>query len=650
MKKIKYTQEEWIKKIEEELPKDYQIGLHQIGVFGTEEAKKSVRRNNPITYLRKIKPEDYCQSIINNGFNSKWDFIDHTLMFFGSVGKITDPKSSYRRKQFLEYEYQEVEKSGKDLYDIIVAMPYQVSIDNQNYILGHLGHGEDMLDEELSAAKRVFYKSGVPKEFIYGYICKKNGTIEFVPNKKYIRELTPQEQEEFYKHFIEEKKLEPEKEMVKQSELKEKELEQEKEPLEAMREAMIDEQRKILSLIQESIDLKHKSLVPFERYSFLQRHITQRSKYKKYLESREQGLKENEKRVKKIKEINEALLKKGYGSSSSYKSLIETKIKSLKEADSFEKLGFENSEAGIKALLAKGIDFKVQSCQQAFELAPEYFGGNVEFMLRAIKENLEFLKYDRTDNEEVYKQAIKIKLENLRKITSPAHESIDREHQIKELEYDLEEIENPKQVSEGKYKVPHKFMFEEIRNKINDDQAHYFYSTVDGKYSKEFGEELEQLYENQEFMVGIHGRSENPEIEKRIFSEGLRNSQQNATTALNRTVAFGKDLSFVNLLDYRIPYDGSKSDVAIILTLPKKVFDKENPVPIWGSNSKDGDENYVLPQYIYGAYHGGTDGENRKILKNEQAKMNYRYLKYDYNSTRQGIVVENNAIEENNIR
>lgn len=158
---------------------------------------------------------------------------------------------------------------------------------------------------------------------------------------------------------------------------------------------------------------------------------------------------------------------------------------------------------------------------------------------------------------------------------------------------------------------------------------------VDGVYDKKFGEELEGLYDNPDIILGIHGGNANKDKEESIFRQGLKNSMQNADTALDRTVAFGKNLTFTKVLNYRIPYNGLETENAIILTLPRNTFDAKNPVPIWGSNNREGNDNYVLPRYVYGLYHGISDGANRKIIRNNIAKeeqATYKYLKYDYQS------------------
>lgn len=164
--------------------------------------------------------------------------------------------------------------------------------------------------------------------------------------------------------------------------------------------------------------------------------------------------------------------------------------------------------------------------------------------------------------------------------------------------------------------------------------------------TKNFGKELESLYKNPNIMVCVHGRDESEKIERDIFSKGLKNSMQNADVSLSRTVAYGKNLTFTKLLNYRVPMNGCESETAIILTLPKTTLDPKNPVPIWGSTEKTGSDNYILPKYIYGLYHSKKDGENRSIIKNNSKQQEqYEYLKYDYQSSKSGLYEINDQKE-----
>lgn len=413
----------------------------------------------------------------------------------------------------------------------------------------------------------------------------------------------------------------------------ESESNQPKEPLEALKEMQIKEQEEILSLLREKQKISERAVIPYKKFNFFEKHILKRKQYKEYIKDRQNVIEANksEEKKKRLQEIDRILLSKGTVSLSS----VETKISEIKEANSLEELGIQDTNQAIELLTANGIEFKFKNCQQAFEWASEIFSKDKEFMKKAIKENVDFIKYDKTNDEELYKEVIELKIKEFQG-KEISDDSLKKLYALKE------ELESPKQVKEGKYKVPHKFMFEEIRN-----DAGYFYSEVDGVYDKEFGEELEKLYENPELLVGVHGLREDKEIEQAILTKGLKNSMQSADVALNRTVAFGKSLAFTKLLNYRIPYNGLESEAAVILALPKNVLDKENPVAIWGSHKRDGSDNYILPQYIYGLYHSKSDGENRKIIKSShKQEEKYEYLKYDYNSSRAGSV-EINEKEQN---
>ncbi len=637
-KSMNFNYEQWIEKISKDLPEDYQIGLHQVGVFGTEESKKAVRRNNPITYLRKIKPKDYCESIMKTGLKNRWNNILYTLAAFGSVDKIRN--NIIRQQEFLNYQYDAEnldENKNLELYDVIVATPRQISIGRNTYLLGNLSHPGDMEDSRNSVGERIFKNSDIPSEFIYGYICKQNERVEFTPNQQHISLKSELEQEMYFSKLIREKGISP-------IELEDKEIDNEKNgtrgPIDALKDMQTAEQKEILSLLQEKEDLTAKGMIPYRKFNFLERHLTKRKQYKEYITDRESALNANKENQKRVQEINKLLLAKGNPSITN----IKQRIDDISKAKTFEELGIKDSNEAIEILITKGIKFKFESYQQAFELAPEFFGRNPEFMKKAIREDIKFIGYDKTDDEELYREVINLRIKELevkkeKGDFSEPFEDISVPKELKELYYLKQEIENPKQVEKGKYKIPHKFMFEELRNNISRNELKYWYSQVDGVYDKEFGEELQALYENPDIIVGVHGLDENEYIENKIFTQGLKNSMQNADVTLDRTVAFGKDLAFTSLLNYRIPYNSNETESAIILTLPKKALDKENPVPIWGSHNPQGSDNYVLPQCVYGLYHAKSDGNNRKVIKNPHVKQEeYEYLRYDKKSSKHGTI------------
>ena len=87
-------------------------------------------------------------------------------------------------------------------------MPSQIEIDNEEYFLGHLAHSSDLkADPDMSMGKRIFNKSNIPKEFIYGYIHKHDGIIDFKPNLQHINMKNTEEQQNFFKKLVKYKGL-----------------------------------------------------------------------------------------------------------------------------------------------------------------------------------------------------------------------------------------------------------------------------------------------------------------------------------------------------------------------------------------------------------------------------------------------------------
>lgn len=648
-KVIKYNPDDWIKKISEDLDGDYQIGLHEVGIFGTNESKKAVRKNNPLTYLRRISPKDYCESIMKGGLLNRWDDISYTLYRFGSVDQIVN--SVLRKESFLNYEYEsDSENSSKELYDVVVAVPSRITVNGKDYDLGHLSHIEDIdANPEMSMGRRIFSKTNIPKEFIYGYIYKHDGIIEFTANPQYVSMKNMEEQEEFYKKFIEERHLTSIEDERKMQSRDNNKTEEKRGPLEVYKDFLIDKLNNILSLLQEKEDITKikTSIIPYKKFNFLQKYLFKRKEYREYICDRNSSIKQqDEKKAKdrdRLKEIERILAAEGFPTISS----VRQKIESLEKAQNFQELEVDDTNFVIETLLKNGIDPRFESYEQAFEIAPEYLGRNIGFMREAIKKDSRFIMFDKTDDEELYKEVIDKKIDELEKQLSKAEDpDLQIIDELKKLREYKKELESPKKVEEGRYKVPHKFMFEEIKNNEAYGNKNYWYIEVDGIYDKEFGEELEELYERPDIILGIHGLRENKDIEGNIFRQGLRNSMQSADTALNRTVAFGENLTFTKVLNYRIPYNGLECESAIILTLPKETFDSMHPVPVWGSNDITGSDNYILPQYVYGLYHGKSDGIDRRIIRNsikEQYRSTYKYLKYDSNSSLAHTFIETNV-------
>lgn len=134
-----------------------------------------------------------------------------------------------------------------------------------------------------------------------------------------------------------------------------------------------------------------------------------------------------------------------------------------------------------------------------------------------------------------------------------------------------------------------------------------------------FGKEMEKLYYDDDYVVGIHGSlHDSYDIEHSRFATGLLCIHG---PRINRTVKTKEDgLDFYSFLSYQYYED---SDVnAIIVRIPKD----EVTSPMW-MESRYGV--FLNPGYIYGYYKSFySDGRNRnpKIIKNPNyGKVNSSY-------------------------
>lgn len=227
---------------------------------------------------------------------------------------------------------------------------------------------------------------------------------------------------------------------------------------------------------------------------------------------------------------------------------------------------------------------------------------DVEFMRNAIEVNERFIVYDRTEDDSVYLTYIRRKKESLKR-------DEDRNKRLIECFEKIEqELLEPSEVEEGMYKIPHKFLFERIIRSEKDrelpasfDLNQYF--MLDGRYSKEFGETLQGLYDNPDYIFGIHGTSAIVQKEDidRVLSEGLRATTQGRGPGhLGSHVYYGENIDFIQALSF-VRNSVNLAETMFILQIPRSVFDGENPTPLYGSNSMILDQQaHILPEYMYG--------------------------------------------------
>ena len=273
---------------------------------------------------------------------------------------------------------------------------------------------------------------------------------------------------------------------------------------------------------------------------------------------------------------------------------------------------------------------------------------NPEFMKDLINRNMQYIEYDNSNEPELYMQYIEKMIQKLEeaKERNNANEftiniTINTAKKI------LEELNSPKEVEEGKYKIPRRFLFEGLRKSGKKDlellekgemidilSVGRDYLREDGCYKQEYGKKLEELYEDKDRFLVIHyinasyhfrAKDETMAIRDNIYKEGLHSSIQgmDCINTLDRTAhgTFEEDKSFMELMS---------PDHKMIIMLPKKALNKNSKEPIWGSDFPEADiqhPGYIFPEYIYGYINPDTEEiEENPISVENRKKYKYQFL------------------------
>ena len=357
-------------------------------------------------------------------------------------------------------------------------------------------------------------------------------------------------------------------------------------------------------------------ILPKRKFRFLSRIF----RYREYSRYNDEFKKALEKESNRLDEIRNGLKDIDTDINS-----IKREIDNLKYATSFENLNVDMEKA-IAYLIENQAGIKFKSCTQALELAPNIFGKNKEFMERAIDEDYTLIKFDQTDEIELYNKALEL--------VKNTENNIHRE----DIENLQRELYQPKKVPDGKYKIPRKYILQGIRNEIETmiTGSALSITVYDGVLNEDFGKQIQKLYEEPDTLLGMHNFCDNSNKEIKILSEGLLEAQkeENKRQKLCSTVAYpgspDRNLSFIEALSYiGVSGYGLNHKVAV-LKFPKNVLDKKQPIPIWGSQNKQQGPNYVLPKYIYGIIKVNEKDEPRiEINNHDREEQQYKYLKYD---------------------
>lgn len=273
---------------------------------------------------------------------------------------------------------------------------------------------------------------------------------------------------------------------------------------------------------------------------------------------------------------------------------------------------------------------------------------NPEFMKDLVNRNMQYIEYDDSNAPELYMQYIEKmiqKLEEAKERTNANEFAINMP--INTAKKILEELNSPKEVEQGKYKIPKRFLFEGLRKSSKRDlgllekgemidilSVGRDYLREDGCYKLEYGKKLEELYEDKDKFLVMHyinasyhfrGKDETIEIKNNIYKEGLHSSIQgmDCINALDRTAHgnFEDDKSFMELI---------APEHKIIIMLPRKLLAKNTEEPIWNSDFPEADiqhPGYISPEYVYGYINPDTEEiEENTIPVSDRKKYKYQFL------------------------
>lgn len=200
------------------------------------------------------------------------------------------------------------------------------------------------------------------------------------------------------------------------------------------------------------------------------------------------------------------------------------------------------------------------------------------------------------------------------------------------------EIKNPTKIDEKKYKIPHKYIIQDLL--LAEKQNHDLYqitSTLinfkkyNGFFDLSYGKKLEELFSDPNNYLYLHnivyrGQKLPPkqitEITNSICKNGLRLPDMGNEvgkieyTTLNTHTSTNR--SFFTYLPY-----WELGDAIVILQIPKKLID--NNQPVLGCNSEElsnNDPGHVLPQYVVG-FLSKLQFHQNQVNEKDQTKYPY---------------------------
>ena len=262
-------------------------------------------------------------------------------------------------------------------------------------------------------------------------------------------------------------------------------------------------------------------------------------------------------------------------------------------------------------------------------------------MASCVEYDMNLITLDQSNSPEVYKVFLEQYAENYlndARLNSMGYTPAEKKKLKENCVNLLAEITNPKEVSSGKFKIPHKYIFERLRAAMSPDSKSYGiedicdfaysdYAKFDGELTQRDGEKLVALYEDKDEYLYLHSinykgdktEEEQREILDAIKREGLMIPSEGDLSHTTLNTKDDKDLGLLHFLSYW----GGSSPI-IVAQVPKVEVDGKKPI-IGYADAEPETRGRLLPKYIVGYVENGDYDSNEYLTSSVLSEEVVRY-------------------------
>lgn len=397
------------------------------------------------------------------------------------------------------------------------------------------------------------------------------------------------------------------------------------------KESATEEQKQEYEEAKKDLEAKEKSLVEPKKSFFFR--LFRRRLYLKQVAEYNKGLEDIDAARKRITSAGLILEQK------------ETAVAKLEEAKTSELAIFEGMDLEIsrnaavkQPSLLDSEEYKA-SCKKIREYIDEMIKidpnlvNDAEFMSACVEFDMNLITLDKTNDSTVYQTFLEQYKEfspDERKLLNEGYSRDDIERINETYTQLMQELTNPAYVSDGKFKIPHRFIFERIRAACAPNAKHFGigeicdfayagYKEHDGKLSQAEGETFVSLLEDDDKYLYLYEQKENDLLGEFVNRTGISIEPGKTLSSITRNTKNSR-LDLLNLLS--ICKDGN----IVIAQVPKTEIDGKQPI-IGYEDTEPDTSGWLLPKYIVGSTRDGVYSSNEYLTNPELAG---EIAKYDF--------------------